>query len=91
VRSFCTPRRCGNSFLEKRSCQGLNGPWQNLEIIQDPFFFVKDTKRLTQSFTKLLPNYRQILTTHPELPYFYEKLLQYESSSKNSSQIIAED
>lgn len=57
----------------------------------NPFFFVKDAKRLTQSFTKLLPNYQQILTTHPELPYFYEKLLQYESSSKNSSQIIAED
>lgn len=56
----------------------------------NPFSFVKDAKRLTQSFTKLLPNYQQLLNSHPELPYFYEKLLQYETSSK-SSRIVAED
>ncbi|MDN6639497.1 MAG: helix-turn-helix domain-containing protein [Tetragenococcus sp.] len=43
----------------------------------DPFFQLKDSQKLVQSFTQLLPNYQHLLTNHPELPILYEKLLQY--------------
>ncbi|AYW46023.1 hypothetical protein C7K43_08865 [Tetragenococcus koreensis] len=63
----------------------------SLLLAYNPFCSITGTKRLVQSFTKLLPNYQQLLAKHPELPVLYEKLLQNSSYSENSKWTIAED
>ena len=63
----------------------------SLFVAYDPFFIMKNSERLIQSFTKLLPHYQQLLAKHPELPCFYESLLQHDLHNKNSEQIISED
>ncbi|AYW47749.1 hypothetical protein C7K38_04780 [Tetragenococcus osmophilus] len=56
----------------------------SLLLAYEPLFLTNEIKQLTYSFIKLLPNYRQLLIKHPELPVLYEKLLQYSTQKEKN-------